>query len=281
MNLEVSNDALVWGLILGGASCVSYSAYQQYKAQAVSTYAARLGGDDVIMNAPLRPEQDALLLPVRDSREEALAAAMPAYIKEMERSVLTLQTDPQPGKIYSDSFPVGGSVVVEVKGADAIYRFETRVLDRVRLPSALQEFHVVVMRPRWVVKVQRRKRPRIPLSLPTAVELVHGGANAQRAGLIDNISEGGVSVRIGEALSPMQLAEWQSKLPPGSTLRLRLDLPNLPNRLLARVCAAETVVVRGGLALRLGCAFLSPAIHEQEAIIRYIAQLQNRPLEEA
>ncbi len=281
MNLEVSNDTLVWGLICGGASCITYSAYQQYKAQAIATYAARLGGDDVVMSAPLRLQQDALLLPVRDSREEALAASMPAYIKEMERTTLTLQTDPKPGKTYWDTFPVGGSVIIEVKGGDAVYRFETRVLDRVRLPSNLQEFHVTVMRPRWLVKIQRRSHKRTALALPTSIELLQGGANTQRAGLIDNLSEGGFSIRVGEATSPHQLAETQRKFPPGATLRLRIDLPNLPNSLLARVCAAETIVVRGGLAMRLGCAFLSPALHEQEAIVRYIAQLQQRTLEEA
>jgi len=280
MNIEVSNDTLVWGLICGGVSCLTYSAYQQYKAQAAATYAARLGGDTVIMCAPLRPQQDALLLPVRDSREEAFADSMPAYILNIERTTLTLQTDPKPGKTYCDTFPVGGSVVIEVKGVSAIYRFETRVLDRVRIPSNLQEFHVTVIRPRWVVKIQRRHHERVTLSLPASIERVQDGANTQRSGLIDNISEGGVSMRIGEANSPHLLAEWQRNYVPGTTLRLRVDLPSLPNRLLARVCVAETIVVRGGLALRLGCAFLSPSLNEQEAILRYIAQLQSHPIQE-
>ncbi len=280
MSLEVSNDTLVWGLITGGISCITYSAYQQYQAHAIEAYAARLGGDRVIMSTPLHTKQDALLMPVRDTREQATAEAIPAYIQQLERTTLTLQTDPQPGVHYWDTFPVGGSVVVEAKGADAIYRFETRVLDRVRLRSNLQEYQITLMRPRWVVKVQRRRHPRLAISLPISIECLTAGQNLLRTGVVDNLSEGGVSLHIGDALSPHQIADWQHRFVPGTTLRLRLNLPNLPSHLLARVCAAETMVVRGGLALRLGCAFLSPALNEQEAILRYIAHLQNRELED-
>jgi hypothetical protein len=91
---------------------------------------------------------------------------------------------------------------------------------------------------------------------------------------MEDLSIGGFSAQVGGVLGVETLNKLMSRLEKGTCIRVRLDLPPFTAPVIARVQACERITVRGGLSLRVRCAFLSLNLHEEEALARSLAHAQ-------
>lgn len=272
-----SNDWILGSLLAAGAGFIAMSLprTRRFRLEPGNGEELQLEGDLIVGDHPLRPDQEARILPIREPRNEALPFARIGYLETVGKRVLTLHLEPPQDHYIENMFPVGSSLLVEVTGEDAIYRFESRVLDNQLLPTNLPERLLTLPRPHWLHREQRRKHPRTPLQLPLSLHTIENGIYALPVhGTLEDLSVGGFAAQVGGILGVEALRKLQARLEQGACLRVRLDIPAFSSPVLARIQVCERVTVRGGLSLRVRCAFLSLNLYEEEALVKYLARFQ-------
>ncbi len=170
---------------------------------------------------------------------------------------------------------------------DARYRFETTIQDARAVGC---HWLLTLAVPRWLEREQRRRYFRVALSLPATFECTDGyqcGANRTIAapppqhGALINLSAGGLCADLMCGESPIRAAQLMEQFTPDSILRVRLPIAALSSQsVLVRVRQCNTVIVRGGLGVRIACVFLSMPSWEQELIAQKVHAVQSEQLHE-
>lgn len=272
-----TNDWILGGLLALGAGFIAMSLprSRRYPLEEKNREEFSLEGELIVGDYPLRPNQEVRVLPIREPRREALPFARLGYVEAVGRRVLNLHLEPPQDNYVENMFPVGSHLLVEVTGEDGVYRFESRVLDNQLLPTNLPERLLTLPRPHWLHREQRRKHPRTPLQLPLSLQTLDNGTYALPVqGMLEDLSVGGFAAQVGGILGVDALRKLQGRLEQGTCMRVRLDIPALSSPVLARVQVSERIAVRGGLGLRIRCAFLALNLAEEEALVKYLALSQ-------
>jgi c-di-GMP-binding flagellar brake protein YcgR len=157
----------------------------------------------------------------------------------------------------------GQPVLVELASPfDALYLADARVTEQ--QPGRPELLALRADGP-WK-RVQHRHDVRWPVTIvPRVVETVGSGATVRLAARIENVSAGGVLLRLDEQLAPKQL------------LTIEFALPGDPRALLS-----EVVVERvnrsedGAYAWEAGCRFRHPRERDADRIVRFIFAEQSR-----
>jgi c-di-GMP-binding flagellar brake protein YcgR len=179
----------------------------------------------------------------------------------------------------------GAQVTVSVTASSEIYRFSSRIRDVVAGPNGTR---IVVARPSFLVRIQRRKHARVPFAVPATIErewtspdspsdtdhrALHSTAPIH--GTVRDLSGGGLQAHVGGVMGLRQLDSLLRLFQPESTVRVRLPIAGLPqSALLARVVASRRAVTAGGLTLSIACEFLPMPNWERELVIQHVFQCQ-------
>ncbi len=148
------------------------------------------------------------------------------------------------------------------------YRFDGRVL-RVDLTNP-GRLLLIVRRPLWLARVQRRRFFRTPLGVPASLAII-GSVNAvaPRSAMVDDMSGNGFSAIVGAALGPIAAADLESNYTVGSTAIIRLPIASLRELPLhASVKSVRRIATRGGIGVQIACEFLPMSHPEQELLVQ-------------
>ncbi len=221
-----------------------------------------------------------------------------AYIADVEKKLITLALD-QPllpaaelrREAIADSLPawpkLGTLVSITVTGEDALYRFFATVRDVRRDARKPGQRVLVVDRPTWMARVQRRQHVRARIQMPAAFERAAQDEPVRRdsvrvslPGTLIELSAGGFQANLEGVRSLRDADRLTRSLTPGTVLRVRLSTPALAQTpLLARVRSCGKAVVRGGVGVRMACEFLPMHSWEQELIIQDVFRAQRDQLQ--
>ncbi|HZP80867.1 MAG TPA: PilZ domain-containing protein [Chthonomonadaceae bacterium] len=284
---------LIWGLLLAGLALVfgdlARNTLRFFQWRGLRAYHE----GEIVRNTDtlLQTGQPAALTAAfhADSRPEA--GALPAVVAATDKTTLALAAEPVFEPVARAPHPadwpkLGATVFVTVTGADALYRFQTRVRDSrpdVQKPTLRI---LSVERPTFLARIQRRQHVRAPMSLPASFVCA---TDAQRNpltrlpqhGTVVELSAGGFQAQIGGVLSLSESDEVVQAFAPGVVVRVTLSPPGLAQSpLLARVRVCNKIAVRGGLGVRVACEFLPMAPWEQELIVQHIFRDQRERLRE-
>jgi c-di-GMP-binding flagellar brake protein YcgR len=187
--------------------------------------------------------------------------------------------------------PVGATVRVTFPSSDALYRCSLIVVSNRPSADEPDERQIVVSRPAWLARVQRRKHFRMPIRMRAAVERVTMLSSAgeqllrqastpeeapQRRWPFDlvNISAGGVLGKIPCELEDEEKAFEAGE--PGAVVRVILPIPGLAETpLLARVLTRKRI---DSAAVQLACEFMPMASWEQDLLVQFMFSEQRKIL---
>jgi c-di-GMP-binding flagellar brake protein YcgR len=179
----------------------------------------------------------------------------------------------------------GAQVSVTVTAASELYRFSARIRDVISHSNGIR---LVISRPAFLVRIQRRKHARVPLAVPATIEhawMLPDARGSSAApiirtsspihGTVRDLSGGGFRAHIGGASGLQQIDTLLKVFQPESTVRVRLPIPTLPDgAVLARIVSSGRAVTSGGLTVAIACEFLPMPPWEQEIVIQHVFQFQ-------
>jgi c-di-GMP-binding flagellar brake protein YcgR len=294
--------SLFWVMLIAGAALAGFGLLRSIVRWRDWKCADRYDDSEVVFgDIELEVGQSASIAP----SERTLAGDSPGDISatitalSRKQCVLLLERETDLVDSYAESCGarplIGETVIVSVTGKTALYRFTSRVRD-IRViykPDGGVDHSLVVSRPIWLSRVQRRQHARVDLKLPVTFERVwsqfsEGSSPTSTQplqtgtpmhGSVHNLSGGGLRAQIGGILGLQELDHLLKLFAPETTVRLRLPWSALPeNALLARVRTCERAASRGGLTLQVTCEFLPMPAWEQELVISYVFRLQRERL---
>ena len=216
-----------------------------------------------------------------------------AFLLGIEPDTLRLRTEHDPN-LRSDSPTVktlselkpGTVLTAEVVGRDGLYRFSSLVRQVVKGSNYAGERLIVLPRPPFLARVQRRQHFRAPFVMPATFFLVSSEkflsekSASQIAdaiplhGTLLDLSAGGFCADLGSPMGTHETSELLARLGTGTFLRVRLPIPAFHEPLLARIVCAVRGVQRGGLSVRVACEFLTMEGWQREGIISHLFRLQ-------
>ena len=210
-----ASDWILWGLLATGVGFIGISLPRFLKPRSIQGEDAEgIHEDDLVLgDTPLHPDQQVRVMPIREPHKEALPFAREGYLESVGRRAICVHLEPPKDHYKENMFPVGSSVLVEVTGKDAIYRFEAPVQDNQLLPTSLPERLLTLPRPRWLHRQQRRKHPRTPLQAPICLHSLEGETYLLPVhGTVEDLSVGGFSAQVGGVLGVEPLNKMMSRL---------------------------------------------------------------------
>lgn len=289
---------ILWGLLLTGLALVcsdlwrSAVRYREWRCLRADHEGEIVQGDTIVQAG-----QVVSLRPLQSGSRSKDGTLLPAYVASVDKKLMTLALEPSSGpeprglqrKAVTETIPawplLGTMAHFTLTGEDALYRFCAPVRDvQVDIRKPGQRL-LVVERPTWMARVQRRQHVRTPIQLPVAFERTgEEGSNQPRIalpGTVLELSAGGFQANIGGVHSLGEADTLLRAFPPGTVLRVRLASPGLAESpLLARVRLSGKAVVRGGIGVRVACEFLPMASWEQDLLIQYVFRAQRDWLQE-
>ncbi len=244
-------------------------------------------GEIVAGDGTLQVGQEAALLPVSqpvDATENTVYSA--SIIEVGKQIVMRLDRDEIETLAVSRAYQQevdtleGLPLAIQVRGAGALYRFEGKIR-KIDSDKTGQKSHCLITLkcPLWLARIQRRNHLRMPFTLPVDFQLMTETAGgklvaakcAPVSGTLVDLSGGGLCANVGTGGAPSGAAQMIDNYPPGSILLVRHSLPLLSQTpLYVRVLKRETVVVRGGLGMRMACAFLPMKSWEQDILVQQV-----------
>jgi c-di-GMP-binding flagellar brake protein YcgR len=164
----------------------------------------------------------------------------------------------------SVTFQAGQQVLVEMASPyDALYLADAQVAEH--QPGRPEQLALRTVGS-WK-RVQHRHDIRWPVTIvPRVVEALAGDASARLLAHIENVSAGGVLLRLDQELRPKQL------------LNLEFALPGDPRALCAQVVVERVTHLDDHLytAWEAGCRFVHPREGDGDRIVRFIFAEQRR-----
>ncbi len=267
-------SGIIWGALLAGAGLACFGLLRDGKRfREWRRLRAEQAGEIVFSERALKVGQ---AVQIRDAANPD--ALRHATLCAIEKRTLRLRLERQPVHTRTETPQRGATLRLMIAGDGAIFRLETPVLDVAPCAEKRGECLVMVKRPTWLARIQRRSHVRIPLALPASFEFAHPTdrlteRTAQHGTIID-LSGGGLCADIGGALGLRDSAELLARLQPGVILRVRLPIPALSDPALARICLSERAAARGGLGVRVACEFLPMPPWEQDLIVQRLFRQQ-------
>jgi c-di-GMP-binding flagellar brake protein YcgR len=179
-----------------------------------------------------------------------------SVVRAIEKRWITLTAPSEDSERLVVSMPVA----VTIQGESALFRFQSRIADRKVVDGVPT---LVVAKPVWMEKVQRREYFRIGVHLPTALTL-RGAENGESVrGTIDNLSAGGFRIAVNE------------KLQDGAVFRVRIPAEALSGYTFdARVIRCTAARDFGPLRYRAHCEFLHLTEDNRSLIVSYCFDVQ-------
>lgn len=185
---------------------------------------------------------------------------------------------------------LGQPVKASVVSANNLYRFETAIVDS-RLSSLdPRDRLIVVQRPTWLTRVQRRRYTRVRMQLPATIRHVRAPRDTVYVNAPDspeeqdwlrrplhvtvaNLSGNGVCLQVERSLSVVKADLLMDVFAPGTILEVRLPVPIQSEMALpARVHAIQRIVIRGGLGIAITCEFLPMEATARESLLNFVVQ---------
>jgi c-di-GMP-binding flagellar brake protein YcgR len=289
---------ILWSLLLTGLALVCGDLWRSaMRFREWRCLRAEHEGEIVLGDAIVQAGQVVSLRPLQSGSRPTEGTLLPAYVASVEKKLLTLALEPASGSDPRGlqrnavigtipAWPLLGTLThITLIGEDALYRFCAPVRDvRVDTRKPGQRL-LVVERPTWMARIQRRQHVRAPIHLPVAFERT-GEESRDRPhtalpGTVIELSAGGFQANMAGVHSLHEADMLLRTFPPGTVLRVRLASPGLAETpLLARVRLSGKAVVRGGIGVRVACEFLPMASWEQDLLVQYVFRAQRDWLQE-
>lgn len=209
----------------------------------------------LISSSRLRVGQCAYLQLLEGTEEQRLRRWR-TMIRQILPDAVEVDLPAQNGE--SEDFAPGKRVALAVNDIDSLYVMDTQILD-------IGRGDLLTLRLRrqpLLHRLQRRQFARVEVLAPATVEIVGGQSIGRYAGVVLDISGGGVCVQTPVAPDV------------GSTIRLEAPALSgvLPDSARLTVVGISESVVDGHLEYRLHCAFTGMNAEQLERIARFVVQ---------